>query len=1122
MIESTQNKTSKTSTPEQQGKKDFESRIADSVKSLQKTSLKKTADKQVDSSDKKKGLAKSAITDDVTSLIHSPGFPSSGKTRSEALELLFATRGTPAEQLIKDSLKTPNHELLSREEASQGKLREGAVIVRTPTDDVAEVTLLSGKTLIVSKYLTPQAFSDYTRKPDEAGHLTNPNAVNDAGEQLYVGSSNGNQYRPITAMSADMNVGELTIVAKNPGIQTIYFEYKGEKFKIQKDQAEKFSELDNKDNASLYGDNKGYQLYDYLNLLHESKDTPLAGILRDAERTGSGITLLRDDNPVTEPLDPASVEAFNGYLMLTLKNGEKVVVDSLLTPSAHDYYKGLGRQLQGEHLAEVQVKQAEDAGYVKADDNMYLSGTADVKDITILEDNQNFEVVRFTYHKPGMPEQKLYVSKEDNPGLFEQVSSLFTDMVGGTAETKRQAAGLPALKDVSVDDLPTTEKSENDSVLSVGDLAFKSMIDDYRKGVKDGDIGADDIRAQYLRAIDAKSMSVGGMYIIPEHANDKKIGKPMLVTGRDVDEKIFDQKKIDTKLNEMMGDEKIQQDIIKYQDKALEKVQGGDTKVKETQQKLIDSASSESYVKYLSDLARTDKNLAMQDFRTTYVQLAAIDPEKAESFRAEVESAGLVIEMERLISEPGGISDENMGLAAQDVTRAAMGASKMGVVGAIVWRETMNQISKTQSPSWGAVLKDVGETWAKNGKIQDAELKTILEKRIVPGSGLPSRNKLFEALKFMADNGSLGSIGGTFSIASAAYQLNGGGGSLGATHQERLSVAAAFMGVLSGSSNFFTLGVKTHDALSGTGLMKELGMDRPIQDILKPRDFKEAFAMSVINGDVNSSIDTLFDSKNPRGGNSLTTDDISKVSEAYSNKLQDMAKNSGVVNSRLKQVAATVPRILGGIGDVAGSILGITLGSMNLRAGIKSGDPYAIAGGSLDIVGSVGGLIGGAGTFAEIFGKGGRVAAWAGPIGFGIAAATSFVGAMLSVDQDRRLHKASLNNYKDLEKMQADGLLAENGTGNYVWLQTYLHGYNQRDTPDDQSVFDYRREDFESPEWPFKEHDYKVHIDYKGDGYNRRSDALKGLGDGTRIKVIDDEGNIKEYKTGYKKGWSLV
>ncbi|KJZ64588.1 hypothetical protein [Pseudomonas fluorescens] len=1193
MIESTHSKTSKTSIPDRQKKNDFESRVADSVKSSLNSLIKKIGSQPIDPSDYKevsafkgkvdiekvnvvdvrggviyfeygaekyqilearflggagtsytqdarvrgapaqaeRSYAKGELSDSsaknvLATLFASPGFPSSGKPLSEVLELLFATRGTAAEQLIKDSFKTPNQELLLREEASQGKLREGAVIVRTPTDDVAVVTLLNGKTLIVSKYLTPQAFSDYTRQPNEAGYLANPNALNEQGERLYFGGSNGSEYKTVTTMPADMNAGELTIVAKNPEMQMIYFEYKGEKFKIQKDQAEKLSGLDNVDTSSN-GDNKGFQLYDYLNLLHESKDTPLAGILREAESKGSGMTLLRDDKPVTEPLDPASVEAFNGYLMLTLKSGEKVVVDSLLTPNAHDYYKSVGRQLEREQLSEVQVKQAEEAGYVKADDNLYLSDTADVKDISIAQSNQGFEVVTFTYQKPGMPEQKLYVSKESNPDLFEQMASNYTKLGSDTAANKRQAAGLPALKDVSVDDLPTTEKFEDDSVMNVGDLAFKSMIDDYRKGVKDGDIGEDDIRAQYLRAIDAKSMSINGMYIIPEHANDKRIAKPMLVTGRDVDEKIFDQKKIDTKLSEMMGDEKIQQDIATYQDKALEKVQGGDAKVKETQQKLIESASSETYINYLSELSRTDKDLAMQDFRTTYVQLAAIDPEKAEAFRAEVETSGLVLEMERLISEPGGISDENMGLAAQDVTKAALSAGKAwgdGIPrrGFGVWKETMTELSKNQSPSWGAVLKEVGDTWAKNGKIEDAELRAIIEKRINPGSELPSNNKLFDALKFMKDNGVLGSTGGTFSLVSAAYQLSGGGGSLGATHQERLSVAAAFMGILSGSNHFLTLGVKTYDALNGTGLMKELGTDRSFQSVWKPKDFKEAFAVSVINGDVNSSIDTLFDSKNPLGGNSLTMGDISKVSEAYSNKLQDMAKNSGVIDSRLKKVAGTVPRILGGIGDVGGGILGVTLGSMNLRAGIKSGDPYAIAGGSLEIGGGVGGLIGGAATFAEIFGKSGRVVAWAGPIGFGFAAVSSFVGAILSVDQDRRLHKASLNNYKDLEKMQADGLLAENGTGNYVWLQTYLHGYNQRDAPDDQSVFDYRKEDFENPEWPFKEHDYKVHIDYTGDGYNRRSDALKGLGNGTRIKVIDDEGNIKELKTGYKKGWSPV
>jgi len=46
---------------------------------------------------------------------------------------------------------------------------------------------------------------------------------------------------------------------------------------------------------------------------------------------------------------------------------------------------------------------------------------------------------------------------------------------------------------------------------------LQHLVKEYRAGVENGSIGADDIRSKFLRALEAKSMADNGMVVIPEH-----------------------------------------------------------------------------------------------------------------------------------------------------------------------------------------------------------------------------------------------------------------------------------------------------------------------------------------------------------------------------------------------------------------------------------------------------------------------------------------------------------------------------------------------------------------------------------------------------------------------------
>lgn len=1062
--------------------------------------------------------------------------PKTGEALIELLEVLLATKGTVAERSIKDSLKSPNQQLLMPADATQEKARTDYVAVSTQTVGIANVTLKNGGILVVSKELTPQAYLDYTRPPNQADYLSNPGARDDSGKLIYLGGSNGAEYQLVNQMPAIMNAKDLRIVAKNPEMGMIYFEYAGEKFKIQAGKAQEFSRLDDQKDPqqnSALGVNVGIQLYTFLNLLYENKGTPVGAVLREAQNPGSGSTLLRADEVFAQAV--SQIELNDGFLTLKIENGIKLIVHSQLTPEAYNHYKGIASQHDAVEEVEIVKSSLEKDGFVQASNDYYVSDTKNVKAISgesIIGPRANGDPqgLKFFYQEPGGAEQKLYVTKDSNPQLYKQILSLSVTYAEQVTISGREKAGLRSFKELSVEQLPTSEKNSDGDPLTVGDLAFKNMIESYRSGIGDGSIGKDDVRAQFIRVFDAKGMSINGMEIVPEHAADKRIGQPTHVTGTDVNEEIFDQKKIDTRLNDLFGDDKIKADMVSHHDKAILKVEGGETKVKETEKMLIDGASSEAYVKYLDDLSRSGYAvLAKHDVQATYALIAAIDPEKAEVFRVELEANGLVVELERIMSEPGAISDESMGLAAEDITKAALAAGKAwgdGIPrrGFGIWKETLteivNNMSSEHAPSWGAVIKEVGDTWAKEGKLDDAKIQTIIKKRITPDMGMPSPEKLFTALKFMKDNGVLGTIGGTFSLISAVYQLNGGGGGLGASHRERMSVAAGFMGTLSGSNHLHTLGVSVYDALSGSGLMAELGTDRPIQAVWSTGEKAEKTRELEFTKNLHDkwTKESITGALTTQGVKAFTDDDRFRIEDAM---WDSIAKRGGVSDSNIKKVMGSVPRVLGGIGDVGGGVLGVTLGAMGIQAGLKNNDSLAVAAGALDILGGVGGLVGGGATFAEILGKGGRVVAWAGPIGFGIAAVASFITAMISVAEDGKLKRASVQNYRDIYQMKEDGLLTEKGDENYVWLQTYLHSYNQRDTPADQSVFDYRREEFENGVLPFEKGDRVEHLDYAGDDFNRfhKHGANGGNIKGNTLNMIDDQGNIVEYKSTYKSGW---
>lgn len=189
--------------------------------------------------------------------------------------------------------------------------------------------------------------------------------------------------------------------------------------------------------------------------------------------------------------------------------------------------------------------------------------------------------------------------------------------------------------------------------------------------------------------------------------------------------------------------------------------------------------------------------------------------------------------------------------------------------------------------------------------------------------------------------------------------------------------------------------------------------------------------------------------------------------------------------------ASSAIKVIGMATDVAGGVISVVQAAFTLRDGVREKDPIKIASGSLSMAGGVSSLVAAGGGVLTTLGVTGRIIPFLGPVGFLISGALSFVGAILSTIQTHKLHKISMQNWDQIQDFKQDGLLKPNGDEAYVWLQTYLSDWGQRDAPQDQSIFDFRKSEWDARATIHGGDHQRDHADYIGDGNNRRSEDFK-------------------------------
>ena len=508
----------------------------------------------------------------------------------------------------------------------------------------------------------------------------------------------------------------------------------------------------------------------------------------------------------------------------------------------------------------------------------------------------------------------------------------------------------------------------------------------------------------------------------------------------------------------------------------------------------------------------------------------------------------MIMDLDAIMADPSQISEDNSSLAAIDTTnywlRAARAIPDIPSHLISSWETTLQKfaLNKNDAAAFSKIYAELGDTYMRNGVVTDTDIQRAFnaENNAFRSLSSTERDNLTKMFTTMKDTGTLGSVSGIFGLARGIYQLHGNPGNLASTPEGRLAIAADFITFASFSNSFLTLGSKTYDTILNTKVYEHLGLSKSIPEMwgkLPP------VAPPDVNVDANlakhlagqgfiSDIPSVY-VHDERGGVTQViagpdygTDNPNKVPNVanrdhYANFDAEAFKRGyldGAGNTKYRiadastghRIAGSVSRFIGSSADLAGAVTGIVLGAFGIRDGLKNGDSLQTAAGFLGVFGGLSGVAAGVasvnGAWGIIGGSAGRIIAAAGPVGFLISAGLGFIGAILGTIKSHKLHKVSMEKWEQIQQFEKDGLLQEQGANNYVWLQTYLSNYRQRDTPDDRSVFEFRQ-----AEWQGED---ETHRDYLGDGANERTGGYSWAS-GHEYTFIDDEGNEHIYVSGY-------
>ncbi|MDH2326577.1 hypothetical protein QCN27_06825 [Cereibacter sp. SYSU M97828] len=675
----------------------------------------------------------------------------------------------------------------------------------------------------------------------------------------------------------------------------------------------------------------------------------------------------------------------------------------------------------------------------------------------------------------------------------------------------REEAGLPPVDKLDITALVTTDKGTDGKNLTVTESAWQQVMTEWKTGIDNGSIKADDDRAKLYNAMKAGAFLDNGAQMYTLNISEGVTTRA--VTGRDM-EGVIDGAKVDEQITALMGSEAVGKDLAAARKTALGKVEGGDKIVQE----LKDMANSPEYAKYIQELSKNPdmKQVAEDDIASTYTSLLAADPEAAAKFAQNMQLDTMTMELNDLMADPGKISEENLTLAGSDAGKILLTLIKKGGLDlgrrAAEMQKVLEGIlgDKKTSAEFSKALQEIGAKYSHSGTVSTADVEKIIGSGKYKGLESGTIRGFFEE---MTKAGVVGSLGGVVSLASGIYQLAGKGGTLADTTEERLAIAKDFVSFIGAGKHFADLGnyiigqnnadVKAHnekidkeyvadtapaseledetrqvrtqaeiDAMKKQPSKSLLGLDKTLNDLLgSPKAPTPAGPNNSYEGFYNAFSEALEGSTNSDsykeklGEFKVEGKDADKliksVEEGY-NTRPGVLDADGNQASKLHKGASAALLVMSAGADTFAGAADIAIGALTIKKGLAAGDDTTTAKGALQVAAGGFGVVGGAASGLGLL-KGLQFVKAAAAPSFLVSAVLSIATLIPDIINDVKKTN-QINTYRDdmqefFKQLDTQGLLTENGLDNFRFLDAYMESYGQRDAPDGISVFDYRADE---------------------------------------------------------------
>ncbi|WP_110597671.1 hypothetical protein [Salinicola lusitanus] len=675
-------------------------------------------------------------------------------------------------------------------------------------------------------------------------------------------------------------------------------------------------------------------------------------------------------------------------------------------------------------------------------------------------------------------------------------------------DTARRDHDLPAFSDVDIQSMETSESDPDDSSrkLTVSELTWQNLIEAWKTGIEDGSIDKNDERAQFYRALRAQGALDNGLDLV---GLDISEGLSLdHVTGDDLSS-VIDGEKLDASLGELFASEAVQKDYLEAQEGAVDKVADKD----DIASRLEETAFSEEYIDYINDLRESGQGeLAEQDISRTYNALSTLFPateesDKAAEFAQNLQLDSMITDLDDLLADPNNINDANLAAGTQDVVKTVLTALKRA--GIDIPRRTAESIDKfvheflnneQSAKTFGKALQELGDKFEKNGSLTEADIKKTLSKDVYTALNEKTNGGMMSLVSHLNGNGALGSVGGLISLTSGIYQL--AGGRVSDKAEAGVAITKELVSFLGASQHFVNLGSNIIDTVSGSKLNEMLGLDKTLDGIWstdKPTPgSQDPDRFLRLSENFQSVVDTASVDDQGKLGKilDLTPEEAEAVVKGVDKGFTSNPELPGATTTT--RSISSFLRVLDGAANGTAGALDIALGGLMIKRGADSGDGATIGQGAVTVAAGAFGLAGGASSLAAL--KGIAVArAATGPL-FWISAGLTLATLPFSIVQDIKRTNALEGHEADLKELftslDEDGLLTEDGLTRYEFLEAYVRNYGQRDAPDDESILDYRSDEYEfyvrEGHLPDSTWDDFEHEDYAGDGSNLETKMDEG------------------------------